>query len=527
MMILLTHRYLAQITIEASSAFAINSGKLGLLNDNVVAKDANGLPYLPGTSIAGVLRHSISEEFENEIFGSPGTSNTNDGIGSRLIISAGLMVGKEGKVIEGLEPIDFSEAFYSNFNILPLRDHVKISSKGSAVKGAKYDEELVFKGSRFVFELELKGSKSDLGIWNELLDILSSPFFRLGAGSRKGHGEFKVVPTLSNHRVFDLRVESDLLDYLSKSVSLNQRIPKSSVLEINNVGQIPSQWKSYKLNLKAKDFFLFGSGFGDGDVDQITKKEKIISWKDDLPIISNEEFILIPATSIKGALAHRVRYNYSKLIKDFIESPKNEYVPDAGINTDGILEKLQSLIKWDTLNTETSTEVFEKLVKEIEEFDPFESSEWANFENQLMDEKANFMKDQDSQDESNAAIKALFGFSKGSDKEPGDESSHRGNVLISDTYLQFTQVYEKVFNHIKIDRFTGGGIDGALFQEKAYFGKDNSFELEVFVHTAALKDQVIKEAWENTLSDLVTGSIPLGGQVAKGHGFFSGTLNTK
>ena len=165
MMILLTHRYLAQITIEASSAFAINSGKLGLLNDNVVAKDANGLPYLPGTSIAGVLRHSISEEFENEIFGSPGTSNTNDGIGSRLIISAGLMVGKEGKVIEGLEPIDFSEAFYSNFNILPLRDHVKISSKGSAVKGAKYDEELVFKGSRFVFELELNDRlKFDLNV---------------------------------------------------------------------------------------------------------------------------------------------------------------------------------------------------------------------------------------------------------------------------------------------------------------------------------------------------------------------------
>ena len=522
-MILLTHRFLAQITIEANTTFVINSGKVGLLNDNSVAKDANGLPFLPGTSIAGVLRHAIGKDIENDLFGFKGTSNDEDGgSGSRLIISPGLIVGKEGKVIEGLQNIDFEDSFYSLFRALPIRDHVKINSKGSAEKGAKYDEEVIFKGTRFVFEIELKGSKDDLDIWSHLLSILASPDFRLGSGTRKGHGEFKIIHEKSSNRVFDLTMPSDLSDYQTKTVSLNSPIQNSTKLNPDR-RQGTNGWEKYHLQLKAKDFFLFGAGFGDGDVDHITKRERTIAWVDDIPKASDEEFILIPATSIKGALAHRVRYHYSKLVGDFVESPKDNYQPEATLDEQKILDELHSQIKWDDLDIHTPEELFKELEQKVKEFDPTKTQQWESFEKQLKDEAATILKSGDSGDESNQAIKTLFGFANNNSNDQ-EAASGKGSVLISDIYVPYHRGNDKVFNHVKIDRFTGGAIDGALFQEKAYYGANADIYLEIYVKSQALNEPSIRQAWENTVADLLQGGVPLGGMTTKGHGFFNGIV---
>lgn len=42
-------RYIARFTVEAASALGVGSGNTGLVNDRLVARDANGLPYIPGT----------------------------------------------------------------------------------------------------------------------------------------------------------------------------------------------------------------------------------------------------------------------------------------------------------------------------------------------------------------------------------------------------------------------------------------------------------------------------------------------
>jgi CRISPR/Cas system CSM-associated protein Csm3 (group 7 of RAMP superfamily) len=521
----LTHRFLAQITLEANAAFAINSGKLGLLNDNVVAKDANRLPYLPGTSLAGVLRHSIEESLENELFGSKGKagSEADSGSGSRLILSPGLMVGKEGKVIEGLQVIDFNDSFYSLFGKLPLRDHVKINKKGAAEKGAKYDEELVFKGTRFVFELELKGTDKDKSSWVSLLSLIESPDFRLGSGTRKGHGEFRVIHDNSTQRIFDLRQEEDLKDYLSKSASLNSIIPKGTPIQPSSNKELIG-WEKFQIEMKARDFFLFGAGFGDGDVDNISKREKVISWSNGVPSISESDYILIPATSIKGALAHRVRFHYSKLIEDFIESPKNGYNPDTSLDIEKILKEFESQIDFNGLSTETDEEGFKDLEKKIGNFNPLNTPEWLSYSDQLQDEAANLIKAGSELDESNIAVETLFGYTKNRKGDEGKETGQKGNVLIHDVYIPYKKGNEKVFNHVKIDRFTGGATDGALFQEKAYFGKNDQIDLTIYVLTEALNDQLISKAWSNVIDDLLKGLIPLGGMNTKGHGFFTGTL---
>ena len=93
-------------------------------------------------------------------------------------------------------------------------------------------------------------------------------------------------------------------------------------------------------------------------------------------------------------------------------------------------------------------------------------------------------------------------------------------ILLSDCFLNYDKEKDaKVFEHVSIDRFTGGAIDGALFQEKAVAKRDQ-FTIEILLKKGACDDA--KKAFERALKDVACGRLPLGGATTKGHGFFKG-----
>lgn len=511
-----TFRYIAKITLEAASAFAVNSGKEGLIHDNMVVKDANGLPYLPGTSLTGVLRHAFTkknEKLANRIFGEGGSK----GEGSLLAVSAGLLIGSDGKQVhEQLQTVDFNDAFYQAFKQSPYRDHVKINEKGVAEKGQKFEEELVYKGARFVFEIELMGNAEDRHAWGSILSLVGSPDFRLGSGSRNGQGVFKAVSPECFQMELDLSTEEGLRIYLEKSSSLNQAHSFWKPLKIEDDSD-HKDWIKYELKLKPKDFFLFGAGHGDEDVDHITKREKFFIWDGGKPLLTEKDQILIPATSIKGALRHRLAYHYNKKIKSFIG--KEEDLPDPNVKFDltSLLEDFEKNIGLDRLTVETTLEKFDEIKSQIEAFD-FEGSEsWQQFETKLAEEKAG-IKSKLTVTPENEAENMLFGNANDSKQ---DTKGKRGSVLLEDHYIPYAADKEKIFNHVKIDRFTGGAVAGALFQEKAYYAP-SEIPMTIWVERSALEDTEIKEAFEATLNDLIAGRMPLGGMTTKGHGFLKG-----
>ena len=103
------------------------------------------------------------------------------------------------------------------------------------------------------------------------------------------------------------------------------------------------------------------------------------------------------------------------------------------------------------------------------------------------------------------------------------QNKQRGNVLMSDI-IQEATVTSKILNHVSIDRFTGGAIDGALFNEETLYAKDQSFNLKLIVNNNAFEDNNVQTAFENTLRDLCSGMLPLGGGVNRGNGCFKGTI---
>ena len=466
-----THRYLARFVIEAKTPLAIGSGERDVMTDRLVATDVNGFPYIPGTALAGVLRNALTtqgnQKIINDLFG---YQAKDDGQGSRLILSSAQMVGIDGKVIDGLQENKFEDPFYANFKNLPIRQHVRISHKGAAEQGGKFDEQIVFKGTRFCFEMELVGNESDEKDWNLLLDEFTNPAFRIGGGTRKGFGAIKVEKAKSE--VLDLTMEENLNQYLEKSSELNDKFWTSVKDKKPDMGE--TNLIKYQLTLTPDDFFLFGSGFGneDGSADMSYVTEKVIDWESGEGKFS-EEKVLIPGTSVKGALAHRTAFHFNKLkevFADKMDEPnfcssliqKGYWIPDNCKN-------------FDSSNKE---DVFKMMT------------------------------------DGNPAVRAMFGYSA------NDDEGKRGNVIFSDIFSK-NNFSKKLLNHVAIDRFTGGAMDGALFSEEVTATKEQ-FPLEIFVKKDMNGEYL--EAFECALNDLCTGMLPLGGGTMRGHGCFNGTI---
>lgn len=462
----LNYCFLARIVIEAKTPLSIKSGEKSITTDAVVITDVNGLPYIPGSSIAGVIRHAWKEmhetdDSEKSLFGFQKGKN---GFGSRVIISEARILNSKGEVMDGLLSSEeiCKDELLQHYMKLPIRQHVRINHRGTAMDNGKYDEQVVFTGTRFCFELEMLGGKEEESTFKEILKLLYHSTFRLGSGTRRGFGEIEV----SNIQYESLPKNDK--KYLEKSSNLEKckNWYKEEFKE-----KIEEEFKNeYSYELQPVDFFLFGSGFADEDADMTPVTEMKVSWEGDAAKIK-EHLYLLPASSVKGAIAHRVAYHYNRITKIFADG-----FTDNGKNKEG-----------KTINDYVG----------------------AN----------------------NIAVRLLFGYE-------GDTTTRkiRGNVIFSDLYDDKQEGKDKILNHVAIDRFTGGAINGALFSEKTVYGKAiSSFKLEIFINKKEIEklaselygktENVYKntiDALEAALKDLCNGLLPLGGGVNRGNGIFHG-----
>ena len=248
-------------------------------------------------------------------------------------------------------------------------------------------------------------------------------------------------------KVYNLENENDFEAYLNLNPSLNSiEIEHLEEEENNNTAD-------YTLDLTPDDFFIFSEGFGDAEVDNKPTEEEIIVYNDGK--IDFENRTLIPASSIKGAIAHRTAFHYNKLNKFYA----------------------------DTINEDLKNYV----------------------------------------EENNQAVKTLFG--EKAQVVNGNMLGERGIVILDDLYYDDID-NSKIFNHVAIDRFTGGGIDGALFSEKVSYKKDKKITLKINLFETVEDTDIIK-ALEEALKDICRGLLPLGGMTTKGFGMFTGKLLKK
>ena len=131
----------------------------------------------------------------------------------------------------------------------------------------------------------------------------------------------------------------------------------------------------------------------------------------------------------------------------------------------------------------------------------------------------------------NPAVTKLFGSIQDSGKQV-----QRGNVLFSDIFLDSTQWGNHLFNHVVIDNFSGGSINGGLFTEQAIYAenfnpedkKDYKINFSISVNSYAFDgDENVLKALTETFDDLCNGMLPVGGNTNKGHGLLQGEWEPK
>lgn len=452
------YHFLARIVIEATTPLNIGSGNKGIKTDSLVLRDVNGLPFIPGTTIAGLLRHSLStDEDKKRLMGSK------EG-GSSLIITEAKMLNSDGKVLDGIVDSKILESeFLKYYQQLPIRQHVKIGHRGATMKGGKFDEEIILKGTRFCFEMEMLSDNNNDNDFKQLIQVINSDTFRIGSGSRSGFGEVKIVSCKNN--ITDLKYEIQKNSYLDKTSLLSEEWEGFTDLPLDNSDKVnSSEWIKYELELKPVDFILFGSGFGSKSADMTYVQESYVDWdaEPEGRIVKQDKVLLIPASSVKGALAHRVAFYYNQKT-------------DAVILSDGTLKNGRSV--------------------------------------------------NDVVGKNNDAVKAIFG-SEGNNVDGKTTEKQRGNILISDVIRKKAPATKgKILNHVSIDRFTGGAIDGALFSEETLYANEETITFSIQIHKQAFDTEgKIQASLEDAMKDICRGMLPLGGGVNRGNGCFIGKL---
>lgn len=418
-----------RIIFETASALHAGSGELDPVQDMPIQLDCNGLPMINATSITGVLRH-LYRGNTDDLFGS------NLGGGSRIFVENAIVLDENGRAMEGIICADQISPYLLRLKQLQQRDHCSLSHLGSARKTGKFDRTVLIAGVRFICEFSIFAETKEQA--KQEADAISAlwntPEFRLGGGSRNGFGKIRICSIRGKE--YDLDVAEERHAFLNRSASFTI-VPDEPELQIPM--QAVSNITSWQCTLTPETFWMVSSGTGNKDIDIWPKYETVVDWKSGQPEFI--EYPLLPATSIKGALAHRTAYYYNKY---------------KGIFADQI---------------------------ELSEFEKL-----------------------------NPAVGALFGYAKNGD----DSTGSIGRVIISDIYAENWQ--SQYMNHVKIDRFTGGALDGALFTEQVFHGGDLHLEIVLLPSVTPDEDPDIIKAFTRAVEDIFDGYLPLGGGTMRGLG---------
>ncbi|WP_295888517.1 RAMP superfamily CRISPR-associated protein [uncultured Thiohalocapsa sp.] len=465
--------HIARFTLEARSALSIGIGGPDGVHDHPIVRDANGLAMIPGTSLAGVLRHLWADQggatAAAELFGH---QRRNTGDASRLEVAACRLQDRTGRPVEGLlcdadgerqlrsDPL--LQASRAGLDDPLFRDRVRLDHRGVSAKGGKFDRGLAAPGNRFSGELRLWSTRKADPDWARLLRLLADPRLRLGGGTRAGLGAMTLVRLHSAS--FDLTDAQDIAAFCALGTGLGdldglaaQDVAASSTSEADAA--------TLTIQLKPWDFWRFGQGSralsgSARTADLLPKLEPVVRWQDGRAVIDTRA-ALAPGSSIKGALAHRTAFHWNALAGSFADDLDAETVAgwDKSVHCDG--------------------------------------------------------------------VRAIFGHAKDRDDSGGARTGdgHAGLVLFEDAHIELpiaeVQAHLHTMIHNALDRFTGGVRKRMLFTEELIYRKPIALRLTLLPGFEDA-DALARRAFARALRDLCEGRLALGGGVTKGHGAFTG-----
>ena len=172
-----------KITFTLASPLAMGCGE-NYLTDSDIIRDSRGLPYIPGTALAGVYRRIFSDKTAEKYFGPELTKEK---------------INQAAR--EGTNPLSDSAVRVYDAHLLNpekrvigKRDMVALDEYKTAIEGLKFDFEILEPGVTFVTYLEQTMEQEEQQyVSDEIAAAWLAGKITLGAKTRRGYGKTEGV----------------------------------------------------------------------------------------------------------------------------------------------------------------------------------------------------------------------------------------------------------------------------------------------------------------------------------------------
>lgn len=265
--------------------------------------NGDGIPFIPGTSIAGILRSSLANEEHGQeeediiqrLFGKKGNENREADSSqlSRLYVYDAYLLDEQS---------------YS----MSVRDGIRIREQTKVVKeGSKFDYQVLEPGCEFQirFEVIIRQGDDELALKDalfEMIDKLIKGSVRFGAKTNRGFGYGKLKR--QSIKILDLSLAgnnvkaafNEWLEFNWNSFSSNTNI---------------EEWVSFRKRAKQDDWITFIVPFALQSSILIRQYTNKADSPDYHHLMSNNEAI-IPGTTWNGVIRHQVYRILKELGKD-------------------------------------------------------------------------------------------------------------------------------------------------------------------------------------------------------------------
>ncbi len=469
------HLTVLRVTLEATTPLSVGTGLSGGLFDTALVRDANDLPAIPGSSLAGVLRHLWLERFGreelDEVFGH-GIGDRHGHV-SRVSVSWAHVHDAQDRPVDGrMDPrrIEADPVLRWLAADAPVsRHHVRIGIHGAHDGRGKFDRTSVPAGTRFTCELLLwsPGRDDAIRVRDRLLRLLGDPALRLGGATRRGLG--RMVPVRVCALALDLRDPADRERLRGLSRRLDAPLPAAEEVSVEPV---ESGDLLVELELEAQDLWRIGEGDDSPNrtvrgesADLMPLRERRIVWRTDGGTVrgevTEEAGLVVPGSSLKGVLRHRTVFHLCRERGIWVEELEESEFCDL----------LAGRIPWPRA---------------------------------LADE-----------------LEALFGSAR--DSVQGEARGRRGRLVVDDVFLPAENAARtEMMPHVSQDRFTGGVRTGFLFVEELVSG--GRIRACLRIEQPEEIPPPVRRAFARALDDLASGRLALGGGTGRGHGRFTGRI---
>lgn len=409
-------------TLNLMSPMLIGTGQDNH-SDNDALVDRNGNPYIPATSIAGVISHKVgikNQSFVN--FNKNLEENIKDFWGTERDTEDGKTSGKQSDII-----IYDSYLLNSKSSKPIIRDQIRMNlGLGVTEEGAKFDYEIVEPDAQFSFRIEIgyteKRKEFIFRMFKTIEMLLKNGDISFGAKTNNGFGKVKLLnPTFYD---YDFSKKENVFAWLERNTKETIQ-PK----ELKDVIRFECNVPQFTISLKAliDNSLIIGSSDSEFEADKVH--------------IKSAGKHVLTGSSLKGAIRSRAE----KILLTIGQNPKEK--------------------------------------------------NWIDF----------------------------F----------GTEGNPKEKILACKSRLSVTESFfennpnEELQSRIKIDRFTGGTIEGALFDSMPLFqNKDNTasvtFEININDFNNTQEDKAAAGLLLLVLKDLWTGDLPIGGEKNVGRGRLQG-----